>query len=92
MEVTFMRTQCEIILKELFYEELIKIRNEQQLTQEDMAELLMMDVRSFIDLDHGCTCCGAVTLCLFLIYCHNSPGDFLNKFKITLERQMENVA
>ena len=87
-----MRKQCEKILKELFYEELLKIRNEKKLTQEDMAHLLMMDVRSFIELDHGCACCGAVTLCLFLTYCHNSPVEFLNRFKTTVERQLGYVA
>ena len=92
VEVTYMRKECEKILKELFYNELIKTRNEQNLTQEDMAQLLMMDVRSYIELDHGCSCCGAVTLCQFLCFCHKNPVEFINNYKISVERQIGNVA
>ena len=36
-------------------------------TQEDMAERLMIDVRSYSDLDHGIYCFSAVTLILLLL-------------------------
>lgn len=36
-------------------------------TQEDMAELLGIDVRSYSDLDHGIYCFSAVTLILLLL-------------------------
>lgn len=87
-----MRKQCEEILKKLFHEELIRIRYEQNLTQEQMAELLMMDVRSYIELDHGCTCGGALTLCLFLCFCHKQPEEFIKKFRKLVERKVFNVA
>ncbi len=87
-----MRKQCEQILKNLFHETLIYTRYQLKLTQDDMAEILMMDVRSYVELDHGCSGCSALTLCLFLVFVCENPSEFLNKFKISVERRKQNAA
>jgi len=87
-----MRKQCEQILKNLFHENLIYTRHKLGHTQEVMAEILMMDVRSYVELDHGCSNCSALTLCLFLIHCCDNPEDFLDELKISIERRTGNVA
>lgn len=92
MEVTSMRKQCEQILKNLFYEKLIYTRHKLGYTQEDMAEILKMDVRSYVELDHGCSKCSALTLCLFLIYCYDEPYIFLNELKTSIESRTGYVA
>ena len=87
-----MRKQCEQILKNLFYENLTYTRNQKKMTQDEMAEVLMMDVRSYVELDHGKSSCSALTLCLFLVFACENPGDFLDKFKISVESRIEYVA
>ena len=39
------------------------------LTQAQMAELLQMDVRSYVELDHGKSMCSTLSFVLFLLYC-----------------------
>ncbi len=87
-----MRKRCEGILKDLFYETLIHTRYRLKLTQDDMAEILMMDVRSYVELDHGCSGCSALTLCLFLVFVCENPDRFLDEFKVSVERRRANVA
>lgn len=61
-------------------------------TQSQMASLLIMDERSYVDLDHGKSCCSALTLALFLIYCCNDPVSFLNGLREAFEKECENAA
>ena len=69
-----MRNTCHDILKTYFYQDLIHQREALCLTQSQMAERLLMDDRSYIDLDHGRSCCSAVTLALYLAFlCEDAP-------------------
>ena len=83
--VTKMRDEYNQILKSVFYENLISVRNENNYTQAYMADLLMMDLRSYVELDHGNNSCSALTFALFLIYCCAEPVTFLNILKIEFE-------
>ena len=65
------------VLKTFFHEELIHRRVTLGFTQEEMAYHLVMASRTYVDLDHGKTCCSALTLVLFLIYICDNPLDFL---------------
>lgn len=80
-----MRKAYHIRLKEHFQHALIETRNRRELSQAQMAEQLSMDERSYIDLDHGKTCCSAITLALFLIYVCEDVGKFLSELKDALE-------
>lgn len=80
------------VLRKFFYTRLVETRALQGLTQAEMAELLVMDSRSFIDLDHGKTCCSALTLALFLIYCCPDPIAFLADLRQELEKEAAHAA
>ena len=80
------------ILKKYFHANIIRSRNDLEYTQSQMASLLIMDERSYVDLDHGKTCCSALTLALFLIYCCNDPLAFLNGLREAFEKECENAA
>lgn len=87
-----MRNTYRKVLKNCFNNVLVRTRTEQALTQSQMAERLAMDERSYIDLDHGKSCCSAVTLALFLIYCCRDPLGFLGEFKDAIETEIESAA
>ena len=53
---------------------------------------MAMDERSYIDLDHGKTCCSAVTLVLFLIYVCEDVEKFLSELKNALEESQNKAA
>ncbi|MGN0166978.1 MAG: hypothetical protein ACI4AB_02950 [Acetatifactor sp.] len=76
-----MRKTYHVILKCIFYENLIRTRSRLGLTQSQMAEKLAMDDRSYIDLDHGKTCCSAVTLALFLVYVCEDVYSFVEELR-----------
>ena len=57
-----------------------------------MAERLAMDDRSYIDLDHGKTCCSAITLAHFLIYVCDTPLQFLEGLQHAFEEAEEKAA
>lgn len=62
------------ILKTYFHQTLVRRRMDLKMTQAEMAEQLLMDDRSYIDLDHGKSCCSAVTLALYLAFvCEDVP-------------------
>lgn len=87
-----MRKIYQKALKNCFYHVLVRTRAEQALTQSQMAERLAMDERSYIDLDHGKSCCSAVTLALFLVYCCHDPLGFLGEFKNAIETEIDPAA
>lgn len=74
-----MRKTYRNILKHRFHASLIQARTSKGFTQSEMAERLFMDDRSYIDLEHGKTCCSAVTLILFLLYLCDDVDQFLQE-------------
>lgn len=66
------------VLKKFFRVQLIQKRNELSLTQNQMAEKLGIDGRSYYDLESGKSCCSAITLIYFLLFCIDDPIKFLN--------------
>lgn len=82
-----MRKQYTKVLKTFFHQELFRRRVALDITQEEMAHRLSMASRTYVDLDHGKTCCSAVTLSLFLIYICTDPMEFLEKLRDAFENE-----
>lgn len=82
-----MRKFYQNALKKCFHNRLFRTRVELGLTQAQMADRLMMDDRSYIDLDHGKSSCSAITLVLFLLYCCRDPLGFLEELRGAFEPQ-----
>ena len=80
------------ILKDYFYQNIIQTRSELKLTQEQMAETLAMDVRSFSKLNHGTNSCSALTLSLYLIYYCEDVPKFLSELKAEFESEDNYIA
>ena len=87
-----MRKSYYLVLKNYFYNTIIETRASLKYTQAQMASVLIMDERSYVELDHGKSCCSALTLVLFLIYCCEDPTAFLTGLKEAFERECENAA
>ena len=87
-----MRKHYSEILKSQFYNHVIRTRSRLSLTQEQMAETLAMDVRSFMNIDHGKSGCSALTLSLFLIYYCEDVAAFLKELKLAFEEGDDIIA
>lgn len=87
-----MRKQYKNALKTVFHQNLFRTRTELGITQEEMAYKLAMASRTYVDLDHGKTCCSAVTLALFLIYICSDPLGFLEEVRNAFEREDNQAA
>ena len=74
-----MRRHYTKVLKSFFHQELFRSRVDLGITQEEMADKLSMSSRTYVDLDHGKTCCSAVTLALFLVYVCEDVHTFLEE-------------
>ena len=79
-----MRETSELILKNFICPKLKPIRKSLGWTQARMAEELMMDVRSYIDLEHGESGCSALTLVLILLRLYSDPLLFLTELSCVL--------
>lgn len=51
-----------------------------------------MASRTYVDLDHGKTCCSGLTLALFLIYTCPDPMKFLEELRYALEESDKKTA
>lgn len=80
-----MRKQHEETLKVFFHEKLFYRRNELGLTQEETAHRLAIGNRSYVDLDHGKSSCGGLTLARFLIYIYDDSIDFFDGLRHAFE-------
>ena len=72
-------------MKSFFHAKLFHTREALGISQEEMAHRLAMAARTYVDLDHGKTCCSALTLALFLIYVCADPVAFLEELRNALE-------
>lgn len=82
-----MRTILKKLFKRYFHNHLVRTRNELAWTQAEMAEVLAMAERSYIELDHGKSCCSGDTLMLYLSYCCDDPKKFVDEFKVLYEKE-----
>ena len=73
------------IFKTFFHEKLFRRRADMGISQNEMANRLEMGCRTYVDLDHGKSSCGALTFALFLIYICDDPMTFLNDLRYALE-------
>ncbi len=80
-----MRKYYTAILKKLLHTHLLRNRDALGISQEEMAHRLMMASRTYVDLDHGKSCCNALTLALYLIYICPDPAAFLRELRSALE-------
>ena len=87
-----MRKTYKIILKGYFTQCLVQQRAKLCLTQSEMAELLAMDDRSYIDLDHGKSCCGAVTLALYIAFVCDDIQQFAEGLRHAFIAGKDNAA
>lgn len=87
-----MRKTYQYILKIYFYRNLVQARADLQLTQAEMAERLSMDDRSYIELDHGKSCCSAVTLALYLAYVCDDVHQFAEGLRYAFDAGKDSAA
>ena len=87
-----MRKNYTKVLKSYFHQKLFRSRVDLGITQEEMAHRLLMASRTYIDLDHGKTCCSALTLALFLIYIYDDPLEFLEELRNAFENEDSKAA
>lgn len=64
-----MKNQCKCIFRDYLSQRLVKTRKETGLTQAQFSELLMMDTRSYADLEHAQSLCCTFTFILYLCFC-----------------------
>lgn len=79
------------VFKKFFYNKLIENRTSNNYTQAQMSALLVMDERSYVELDHGKSCCSALTLALFFVYCCDDPINFINELREAFENEFKKV-
>ena len=79
-----MRDKYNQVLRIYFYNKVFKARVNLDISQEEMAHRLSLSCRSYVDLEHGETCCSAVTLAIFLIYVCNDPPCVLGGTAVCL--------
>lgn len=63
-----MKNACKTALKSYMSKRFIAARRNSDLTQAKFSEKLMMDTRSYSDLEHGYSLCCTLTFILYLCY------------------------
>lgn len=84
-----MRKTYRNVLKHFFRIKLLRVRTNLEYTQTEMAEKLSMDDRSYADLEHGKSCCSAVTLALYLVYVCEDVYGFLEELRGAFENETD---
>ena len=80
--------QYKLLLQGFLMNQILFYRSENQLTQEQMAELLHISPRSYFDIEHGKYCCSAITLIFFMLILSKADVlDFLDEFRLRAERK-----
>ncbi len=79
-----MKNICKCALRTYMSQRLAQTRHEQHLSQARFSERLMIDARSYADLEHGeCLCC-TLTFVLFLLFCCKDKDALLEDMKVLI--------
>ena len=79
-----MKNTCKCALRTYMSKCLAETRREQKLSQAKFSERLMVDARSYADLEHGeCLCC-TLTFVLFLLFCCKDRDALLLDMKVII--------
>lgn len=82
------RENMKKALQEIFPVELKQYRIKKEFSQEAMARLLMVAVRSYIDLEHGVTLPSALTLANYLLLLlEKEQEDLLRRMRSSMESE-----
>lgn len=76
-----MKTENQNIFKEFLRKEIIRNAKEQNLTDEQVAEMLDISVRSYYYIKSGKNNCSSTTLFMYLIRICPDMNDFFNRAK-----------
>ena len=83
-----MREVYSNVLKRFFQKNLCQSRKALGISQEEMAHRLSMAPRSYLEMEHGKTCCSGLTLARYLIYVCHDPMKFLEELRSEFENSV----
>ena len=75
-------------LRSQFQKHILLDRDRLGISQEEMAARLAMGPRSYISLEHGQSCCGGVTLLIYLLFICKDPESFLEEMRNVIEDEI----
>ena len=87
-----MREAIQKELKSYLAEVMKKTRKAKKLSQAKMAEILVMDVRSYADIENGSNLCGTITFIHFMLYIAEDINKAFEGIAIVVENAKEHVA
>lgn len=76
-----MRNACKCAFRDAMSKRFREARNSAKLSQAKFSELLLMDTRSYINLEHGANCCCALTLVLYLVFVCDDVKGFVDEMR-----------
>ena len=80
-----MKEAYRAVLKRILCQWIGTTRVSCDMTQTEMAEELLIDVRSYADIDRGVSLCGTLTLVLFLVYSCKEPTALLSEIRTAFD-------
>lgn len=86
-----MRNRYEKILKKHFRDAVIRFRQDNALTQDQMAQRLGISLRCYCNLESGKSCCSSVTLMMYLHICED-PGKFVEEMRREIGAEMAEMS
>ena len=73
-------------LKKVARDSILQTRTALGLSQEQMAARLYMSARSYSYLESGTSCCSALTLVLYLVFCCPDVSSFFSVLRAEFEK------
>lgn len=84
-----MRNTYKAVLKKYLHERIVTDRKKNHLVQEKMAERLLMDWRSYADIENGKNLCSTVTFTMYLLEFCDDPKQVLEEIRELFEKAKE---
>ncbi|MBQ6947158.1 MAG: helix-turn-helix transcriptional regulator [Clostridia bacterium] len=78
-----MRKTYEAALKRCLHDRIVQERKKNKITQEKMAELLIMDPRSYADIENGKNMCSTLTFAMYLLHFCDDPSQLISEMEKT---------
>ena len=87
-----MRNAIQKELKNYLSVQMKETRKAKKLSQAKMAEILVMDVRSYADIENGSNLCGTVTFIHWMLYVVDDINKIFEGISVVIENAKEVAA
>ena len=91
-EIYIVRKVLHVAIKDYLQKKIVNFRMTNNLSQGKMADNLLMDLRSYVDIENGKSACSMVTFVVFILLVSPDCSEILGDLRRIIKKEFDDAA